>query len=88
LKVTKPKYKAPREVYVEQIVHLLTGLGSPGADIKTCSDIVRKLWNKCQIQDWRVCCKALYVFERYAELLRLVNLILRSCTKNISGLEL
>jgi len=64
LKVTKPKYKAPREVYVEQIVHLLTGLGSPGADIKTCSDIVRKLWNKCQIQDWRVCCKALYVFER------------------------
>ncbi|EME27229.1 hypothetical protein Gasu2_18970 [Galdieria sulphuraria] len=64
LKVTKPKYKAPREVYVEQIVHLLTGLGSPGADVRTCSDIVRKLWNKCQIQDWRVCCKALYVFER------------------------
>ncbi|GJQ11568.1 hypothetical protein GpartN1_g3359.t1 [Galdieria partita] len=64
LKVTKPKYRAPREVYVEQIVHLLTGLGSPGADVRTCSDIVRKLWNKCQIQDWRVCCKALYVFER------------------------
>eukprot|EP00871_Galdieria_phlegrea_P003597 jgi/Galph1/4238/GphlegSOOS_G2890.1 len=64
LKVTKPKYSAPREVYIEQIIHLLTGLGSPGADMRTCSDIVRKLWNKCQIQDWRVCCKALYVFER------------------------